>query len=92
MYKYREDRVEAGDVEQDKDQPADERLGHVGEDGVADEDAQHERRQQIDALAEGRRNRQAAELIARQEVTLQRKKNTKQVARMTSTVILLWAR
>ena len=29
MYKYREDRVEAGDVEQDKDQPADERLGHV---------------------------------------------------------------
>ena len=41
MYKYREDRVEAGDVEQDKDQPADERLGHVGEDGVADEDAQH---------------------------------------------------
>lgn len=66
MYKYREDRVEAGDVEQDKDQPTDERLGHVGEDGVADEDAQHERRQQVDALAEGRRNRQAAELIARQ--------------------------
>ena len=45
MYKYREDRVEAGDVEQDKDQPADERLGHVGEDGVADEDAQQHRHQ-----------------------------------------------
>ena len=40
--------------------------GAPREGGVADEDAQHEGRQQVDELAERRRNRQAAELIARQ--------------------------
>ena len=66
MQQHRNNRVDAGDVEQDEDQAADEGLGHVGEGGVADEDAQHEGRQQVDELAERRRNRQAAELIARQ--------------------------